>query len=73
MVTNCPKCNHDGLKKVRYTWWGGVVGPALIPINKCESCGHSFNRNTGKPLTGAIVVYSVVIFAVLFLIFFAMG
>jgi len=64
MISNCPKCNSTSIKKVKWTWWGGALGPALINSTKCESCGHTFNGNTGKSNATAIVIYSIVIFVI---------
>jgi len=56
----CPKCGSDEARPVRYTWWGGAVGPNLLTHVKCASCGATYNGKTGKPNTPAIVVYSIV-------------
>jgi hypothetical protein len=68
MISNCPKCNSTSINKVKWTWWGGVVGPALINSTKCESCGHTFNGETGKSNTTAIVIYSAVILVIVIII-----
>lgn len=68
MITNCPKCESTQIKKVRWTWWGGIIGPALINTTKCESCGHTFNGNTGKSNVSAIVIYSVLLLVVIIII-----
>jgi len=60
MITNCPSCNGTSLKKVKYTWWGGIVGPAIINVTKCEECGETFNGNSGKSNTPAIVIFFIV-------------
>ncbi len=62
--TGCPKCGGKALSKVKYTWWGGVLGPRLLHHTKCDSCSYTFNSKTGKSNTPGIILYSVVIFAV---------
>ncbi|HUJ61914.1 MAG TPA: hypothetical protein VLX92_25590 [Kofleriaceae bacterium] len=57
----CPRCQNVGATKPGFTWWGGVLGPKIIDHVKCNRCGHSFNPSTGKPITGAIVIYSVIV------------
>jgi len=56
----CPKCGSTGAKKVGYTWWGGVLGPTLFSLVKCQSCQTTYNGKTGKSATTAIIVYFVV-------------
>jgi uncharacterized membrane protein YhaH (DUF805 family) len=62
---NCPKCNSASLEKVKYTWWGGVLGPKLLNSTKCNECGYTFNGKTGKSNTVAIIIYSIIIFVVI--------
>jgi len=62
----CPKCGSESVSAVRYTWWGGVLGPKLLHHTKCESCSYRYNSKTRKSNTGAIIIYSVVLFAIFF-------
>ncbi len=64
--TGCPKCGSKSISKVKYTWWGGVIGPKLLHHTKCDSCGYTFNSKTGKSNTTGIIIYSVVLFVVAF-------
>ncbi|HEY1554592.1 MAG TPA: hypothetical protein VGF94_07125 [Kofleriaceae bacterium] len=57
----CPRCHHRGATKPGFTWWGGVLGPKIINHVKCDRCAYAFNPDTGAPITGAIVAYSVVV------------
>jgi hypothetical protein len=66
----CPGCSSRATKKVKYTWWGGVLGPGLFNLMKCESCRCQFNGKTGKPALKAIIVYNVVAFAIVFSVVF---
>lgn len=45
---------------MKYTWWGGVLGPKLMNLYKCESCRFQFNRATGKGASKAIWTYNIV-------------
>lgn len=67
----CPQCGSRATKKVKYTWWGGLVGPSLFSLMKCEACKCQFNGKTGKPALQAIIVYNVVIWAIAFVVGFA--
>lgn len=66
MIVYCPKCKSSSLKKVKYTWWGGIIIPAIINITKCEQCGKTFNGNTGKSNAAAIVFLIIVLSAIVF-------
>lgn len=68
--TGCPKCSSKNLSKVKYTWWGGVLGPKLLHHTKCGSCGYTFNSKTGKSNTAGIIIYSLVLFVIAFALFF---
>jgi transposase-like protein len=66
----CPKCGNKAVTKVKYTWWGGVLGPKLLHHTKCDGCNYTFNSKTGKSNTPGIILYSVIIFAVAFVAFY---
>jgi rubredoxin/bifunctional DNA-binding transcriptional regulator/antitoxin component of YhaV-PrlF toxin-antitoxin module len=55
----CPQCGSADIKKVNFTWWGGLLGPRLFNHVKCNSCGFKYNGKTGKPNTTAIIIYSL--------------
>jgi hypothetical protein len=62
----CPNCGSRRSSKVTFTWWGGLVGPAVFHIVRCSRCGKQYNSKTGKSIGAAqIVVYTVVILAIL--------
>ncbi|PID39668.1 MAG: hypothetical protein CSA24_00780 [Deltaproteobacteria bacterium] len=61
----CPKCRINDFTELKFTWWGGAVGPRLLNHVKCNGCGATFNKKTGKPNTVGIVIYSVVITGIL--------
>jgi len=68
--TGCPKCGSKTLTKVKYTWWGGVLGPRMLHHTKCGSCGYTFNGKTCKSNTPGIIMYSFILFAVAFAAFY---
>jgi hypothetical protein len=57
----CPKCRNSAAEKLRFTWWGGVLGPKILTHVKCNSCGHKYNGKSGKDNTTGIIIYSVVV------------
>jgi len=61
----CPFCQHDTAQPVRFTHWGGVVGPRLLSLVKCKSCGKQFNGRSGGQVDKAIKVYTWVAMATL--------
>jgi len=61
LYVECPHCGCPDVKKVGFTWWGGVLGPAILNHVKCEECGSTFNGKTGADNTTGIVIYSVVV------------
>jgi len=54
------------VQKVAFTWWGGILGPALLSHVQCQECRATFNGQTGQSNTGRIVIYSVVVGALAF-------
>jgi hypothetical protein len=66
----CPKCNSANVQAVRYTWWGGVIGPKILKHTKCNDCNFKYNSKTRKSNTTGIVIYSVVLAVISFAAFF---
>ena len=62
--TCCPKCNSPNIYKPTFTWWGGMVGPAILNHRVCRQCSFSFNGKTGKRNNGAIGIYMGVVFGI---------
>jgi hypothetical protein len=56
----CPKCGDDRPKKVGFTWWGGLVGPAMLSHVKCTRCATEYNGKTGQSNATGIAIYVVV-------------
>ena len=71
----CPHCQNTQASPVRYTWWGGVLGPKMLTHVKCGRCGTAYNGKTGGSNSTAIAVYLVVggliFFVIVFVIAFA--
>lgn len=57
----CPKCSGTSSDRLKFTWWGGIIGPKILTHVKCSSCGHKFNGKSGKDNTTGIVIYSAVV------------
>ena len=66
----CPKCGSESISKVRYTWWGGLIGSKIINHVQCPQCSARFNGKTGGDNTGAIAIYMVVVGLIAFGLFF---
>jgi transposase-like protein len=45
----CPNCNSANTSKVKWNWWGGLLGAALSNEHKCNSCNYKFNPNKIRP------------------------
>lgn len=56
----CPNCQNNIAKPVKFTLWGGVLGPKLFTHVKCQSCGSKYNGKTGKSNTAYIIIYLAV-------------
>ncbi len=70
---HCFKCGSPDFRKLSYTWWGGILGPAIFSHVKCNNCGQSFNSKTGKSNTVPIVIYSVVLTVILIIVYAIIG
>ena len=57
----CPRCSRPDPEQVKFTWWGGVLGPRLLKHVKCNGCGMTYNGKSGQSNTTNIVVYSVIL------------
>ena len=73
----CPFCNASNAEKVKFTWWGGLLGPKLLKHVKCLGCGKAYNGKTGKENTTNIVIYIVAVGVIclvfVFFMFLALG
>src|SRR5262249_47783346 len=55
-AVRCYNCGSRRATRVRWTWWGGLVGPAMFNIVRCDRCGTSYNGKTGGDNTVAILI-----------------
>ena len=73
----CPKCSAVGAERMSFTWWGGLIGPKILTHVKCPQCSYAYNGKNGTDNTTRIVIYSVVVFGIVFAIllvaFIALG
>jgi len=60
----CPACGQNNATKVKYTWWGGVLGPSMFTHVKCNNCKTEYNGKTGKSNQTNIILYFVVTFMI---------
>lgn len=66
----CPKCGSPAVEPVKYTWWGGLLGPKLFHHTKCTACNFRYNSKTRKSNTTAIILYSAVFFIAAVVVFY---
>lgn len=61
MAAPCPFCQTQGHapKPVRFTPWGGVVGPRIFSLVKCTSCGGQYNGKSGRNVDKHIRLYTL--------------
>jgi len=65
MFAPCPHCQGKQATRIRWTIWGGIVGPKLFTHVKCVGCGSKYNGKTGNSNTIGIVIYICVSVAVI--------
>jgi hypothetical protein len=54
---------------MKFTWWGGVLGPKILSHVKCPGCGFGYNGKSGRENTVGIAIYCVVVAAVVMAFF----
>jgi hypothetical protein len=58
---DCPNCGARGdATRQSFTWWGGLLGPAMINCVSCNHCGTSYNGEHGDYNTTRILIYVLV-------------
>lgn len=58
---DCPYCGCPGFaERVSFTWWGGIVGPAMLNHVRCSKCRTCYNGTTGRDNMVGITIYTVV-------------
>ena len=48
-VRGCPLCGSQSLAPVRFTVWGGFLGPYRMGLVHCRQCGHRYVGASGVP------------------------
>jgi hypothetical protein len=57
---SCPECGCPGhADKVGFTWWGGLIGPAILCHVRCRKCNTCYNGRSGESNSTAIIIYTV--------------
>jgi transposase-like protein len=69
----CPRCGNPYVRRIRYTFWGGYLGPKLLNHVKCDRCGYTYNGKTGRSNTTAIAIYMVILMAAAILLLVMLG
>lgn len=69
----CPQCGSDDIHKPSFTWWGGLVGAAMLKHTVCRACGFGYNGVTGLSNRGKIITYFVVVNALVLIVVIAMN
>jgi transposase-like protein len=69
----CPNCGSTDATKVKYTWWGGALGPSMFTHVKCNSCNTQYNGKTGKSNSTNIILYFVISMAIVFCLCLGLG
>jgi hypothetical protein len=66
---DCPNCRAPGdATRIWWTFWGGLIGPAIINCVRCNRCGTTYNGNHGDYNTTRILIYVGVIIGVALLL-----
>lgn len=63
--TQCPYCRGEAVHPVRFTAWGGIIGPLVFSLVKCGKCGSHFNGRNGRCVKKAIRLYTLTTLVVL--------
>jgi len=62
----CPNCGSISAAKVKYTWWGGALGPSMFTHVKCDNCKTEYNGKTGKSNQTNIIIYFLAVLVIAF-------
>ncbi len=68
----CPKCRAADSQILKFTWWGGALGPKMLSHVKCQNCGNKYNGKTGGDNTAGIAIYMIVTGAIAFVLMFGL-
>ena len=56
----CPHCGCRDATKIRWTFWGGALGPRMMNHVRCKNCRSAYNGTHGCFNTAGIAIYTVV-------------
>ena len=56
----CPNCGHDEATRLHWTFWGSMIGPAIINVVRCGMCGTNYNGVHGDYNYTRIAIYMAV-------------
>ena len=65
----CPRCRMPSPQLVKFTWWGGLLGPKMLSHVKCQQCKLAYNGKTGQSNTTGIIIYSIIVGVIFFALF----
>lgn len=69
----CPKCGTPESQLLKFTWWGGALGPKLLTHVKCQSCGNKYNGKTGGDNAVGITIYTIIAGGISFVLMFVIA
>lgn len=69
----CPKCRASSAQRMKFTWWGGVLGPKVLTHVKCAGCGTRYNGKTGTYNTARIAIYMTLVGLISFGLMFVLA
>jgi len=58
--------------EIKFTGWGGVIGPKMFHHVQCMQCSKTYNAKTGKSNDTAIAIYIAVSSVLVFVLFYFM-
>jgi hypothetical protein len=61
----CPCCAGNTSSRIRFTLWGGAIGPALLSLVQCATCGIHYNGKHGTRVEKTIRLYTCIMFTLL--------
>lgn len=53
----CPICGGASARRVRWTPWGGFLGPLVFQLMRCQMCGGRFGGRSRLPEARVIKRY----------------
>lgn len=68
----CPCCGTTAVQQLKYTLWGGTLGPRILGLVRCRACALTFRGRNGRKAGTAIAIYCVASVLLTALIAFAL-